>query len=169
MAISAESPRYYASSKDNYKQLPLLLPFVAIFLLSFLFAQSLTNDVARNIMIVISLFYPVFIVLLIIFTILGSIRAINYYQIDSKGMRITSLGILHINVYWSEIESTGPVRIGNVDALGVMFYESVTRHKFGRKRRLSMFGWESVISYAYTKDGDSLADQVRKYTKTNLS
>lgn len=162
MIAESKLAKYYASPKDIRKQLPYLWMFVGIFIFSLLIASGFQNEIVRNIMLFISLCYP----LLIIFLLLACIPSLHYYQIDSRGLYITFLGVFHKRIYWSEIEKIGPAALPtDVEALGFMYSSSVNRYIMGRKTRVKTWGWDELVSNAFTKNGTSLIKEINKYFK----
>ena len=149
MAIKSSLPRYYPSYKDIRKQISMLVPIVIMFVVTVVYALGLRNETARTITLYMSLVFPA----VIAFSLLSAIPKLNYYQIDSAGVHMTIMGIIHKHIYWSDIESIGPTIIGNVEGIGMMYTSSFDRHIWGRKTRQKMWGWDEILANARTEDG----------------
>jgi hypothetical protein len=135
-----------------------------MFVVTVVYASGLRNETSRTIMLYMSLVFPA----VIAFSLLSAIPKLNYYQIDSTGVHVTILGIIHKHIYWSDIESIGPAAIGNVEGIGMMYASSFDRHIWGRKTRRKMWGWDEILANAHTEDGALFGPEITRRFKKNL-
>jgi hypothetical protein len=135
-----------------------------MFVVTVIYALGLRNEMARTILLYVSLAFPAIIVL----SLLSAMPKSNYYQIDSAGVHVTVLGIIRKHIYWSDIGSIGPAVIGNVEGIGMMYVNSFDRRVWGRKTRQKMWGWDEILANAHTEDGASFGSEVTRYFKKHL-
>lgn len=162
MSANHKLARYYQRPKDIRKQFSYLLPIVAMFFVTVLYASGLRNHTIRTALYYLSLVYPAVILFSLSFTLLK----LSYFQLDSDGVYITLLGIFHKRILWANIESVGKAAIGNVEGIGLMYKPSFNHYVFGRKNRRKMFGWDELLADAYQSDGRSLLEDAVKSYKT---
>lgn len=162
---SGSATRYYTKTRDIWKQLPYLSPFVLFFIVTIFYASGLTHKDARMAFYLLSLVFPLIIVLLLAFTVLSSVRRYNFYQFSQEGIETTLLGFIHRTVRWSDIGRFGKTNIGNVEGLGMEYKPSFTKTNWMIRNRRKLFGWDELVPNAYSNDGESLISGIVKELK----
>jgi len=134
---------------------------VILFFITILYASGLKNYDIRTLLYCLSLTFPILVASLL----LASIPKINYTQLSPEGIQTTIIGFIHRTVHWSDIGRVGKARIGSVDGLGIEYEPSFTRVNWMIRRRRKLFGWDELVSNAYSPDGLSLVNDVTKELK----
>jgi hypothetical protein len=164
MTVKTQLPRYYRPLKDVRKQLSTLLPIVIVFVVTVIYALGLQNETVRTVFLYASLIFPAVIVLNLSY----AIPKMSYYQIDSVGVYVTVVGVIHRHIYWSDIDSVGPAVIGTEELIGMTYANTFNRRTWGRKARRKISGWDEVLANAHTLDGTPLGPEVTRYFKKHL-
>lgn len=141
-----------------------MLPIIGMFAVTVIYALGLRSETVRTIFLYASLAYPVLIAFIIALSLPRSVS----YQVDSTGVHITFLGMIHKRIHWSDVGSMGPVQVGNVESIGVMYIGAFTSHVFGRKARQRMWGWDEVLANARAENGASFAEEITRQYKKHL-
>ena len=159
---TGDSPKYYPSFKD-FRKLPMLWPFVLMFITTILYASGLGNSTARGALTYGAFVFPI----AIFFSLLVYIPKLNYYQLDSAGIHITTLGFIHKTVRWIDVRRIKSAKLWGVDGIGVLIDSRSGSFAFGRQFSRNRIGWDIFIQNTYTKDGESLVDGITKLLRSS--